>query len=305
MRKVIVTGANGFVGAALIKELIKNETEVIALGREENTDNIPESELVSFYPFDLKNAYEIKDKLMCNDIDAFYHFAWAGVSGELRADTRLQLDNAQWTVDCLKISKDLGCKRFIYAGSIMEIETYKAVFNNGNKPGSGFIYGAGKLAAHAMCKAVAAQIGVDFISAVITNAYGAGDNSSRMLNSAIKKCINGESPKFTAANQNYDFVYIDDAARAFRLIGEKGKPFCEYVIGSSNAGPLKQFLLEMKSEIAPDLDFMFGDIPFTGGNIPLKYFDCSKTEADTGFRAEISFREGIKRTRDWMLEENR
>lgn len=305
MRKVIVTGANGFVGAALIKELIKNETEVIALGREGNTDNIPESEFVSFYPFDLKNAYEIKEKLMCNDIDTFYHFAWAGVSGEMRSDTRLQLDNAQWTVDCLKLSKELGCKRFIYAGSIMEIETYKAVFNNGNKPGAGFIYGAGKLAAHAMCKAVAAQIGVDFISAVITNAYGVGDNSSRMLNSAIKKCINGESPKFTAANQNYDFVYIDDAARAFRLIGEKGKPFCEYVIGSSNAGPLKQFLLEMKSEIAPDLDFMFGDIPFTGGNIPLKYFDCSKTEADTGFRAEISFREGIKRTRDWMLEENR
>ncbi len=305
MRKVIVTGANGFVGAALIKELIKNETEVIALGREGNTDNIPQSELVSFYSFDLKNAFEIKEKLTCNDIDTFYHFAWAGVSGELRSDTRLQLDNAQWTVDCLKLSKEIGCKRFIYAGSIMEIETYKALFNNGNKPGAGFIYGAGKLAAHAMCKAVAAQTGVDFISAVITNAYGVGDNSSRMLNSAIKKCISGEPPKFTAANQNYDFVYIDDAARAFRLIGEKGKPFCEYVIGSSNAGPLKQFLLEMKSEIAPDLDFIFGDIPFTGGNIPLKYFDCSKTEADTGFRAEISFREGIKRTRDWILEENR
>ena len=42
--------------------------------------------------------------------------------------------------------------------------------------------------------------------------------------------------------QNYDFVYIDDVARAFRLIGEKGKPFHEYVIGSGNAKPLKNFL---------------------------------------------------------------
>ena len=55
------------------------------------------------------------------------------------------------------------------------------------------------------------------------------------------------APQFTAGTQNYDFVYIDDVARAFRLIGEKGKPFHEYLIGSSTARPLKEFLLEMKA----------------------------------------------------------
>lgn len=268
---------------------------------EGHNNNLPASDLVTFYPFSLDNAAELKERLKERDFDTFYHFAWAGSAGAARADTALQLQNAQWTVDCLRLAKDLGCDRFVNAGSIMELETMKAVFTAENKPGLGYIYGSGKLVAHAMCKSVAADIGIDLVWVMITNAYGVGERSPRMVNTTIQKCIRGEAPQFTAGTQNYDFVYIDDVARAFYLIGKNGKPFCEYLIGSSNAKPLKEFLLEMKEAIAPELDFIFGDIPFTGVNQPLEDFDCSKTEADTGFRAEISFGEGCRRTRDWWL----
>lgn len=302
MTKVIVSGANGFVGGALTRELIANGIKVVALDMEGHNNNLPESDLVEFYPFSLDNAEELQERLADRDFDMFYHFAWAGSAGPARADTALQLKNAQWTVDCLRLAKKLGCTRFVNAGSIMELETIKAVFNPGNKPGLGYIYGSGKLVAHTMCKSVAADIGIDLVWAMITNAYGVGERSPRMVNTTIQKCIRGEAPQFTAGTQNYDFVYIDDVARAFRLIGENGKPFNEYLIGSSNAKPLKEFLLEMKAAIAPELDFIFGDIPFTGVNQPLEDFDCSKTEQDTGFRAEISFGEGCRRTRDWWLE---
>lgn len=302
MKKAIVTGANGFVGGALVKELVNNGIEVVALDLEGHNNNLPKSDLVKFYPFDLTNAFEIKDRMKETEIDTFYHFAWAGSAGAARADVALQLNNAKWTVDCLKLAKELGCQRFVNAGSIMELETIAAAFKAGNKPGLGYIYGSGKLVAHTMCKSVAADIGIDLVWAMITNAYGVGERSPRMVNTTIQKCIRGEAPQFTAGTQNYDFVYIDDVARAFRLIGQNGKPFCEYLIGSSNAKPLKEFLLEMKAAIAPDLDFVFGDIPFTGVNQPLEEFDCSKTEKDTGFKAEISFGEGCRRTRDWWLE---
>lgn len=302
MTKVIVSGANGFVGGALTRELVANGVQVVALDMEGHNNSLPESDLVEFYPFALDNAAELLERLKDRDFDTFYHFAWAGSAGPARADTSLQLKNAQWTVDCLRLAKELGCSRFVNAGSIMELETIKAVFNAGNKPGLGYIYGSGKLVAHTMCKSVAADIGIDLVWAMITNAYGVGERSPRMVNTTIQKCIRGEAPQFTAGTQNYDFVYIDDVARAFRLIGENGKPFNEYLIGSSNAKPLKEFLLEMKEAIAPDLDFIFGDIPFTGVNQPLEDFDCSKTEQDTGFKAEISFGEGCRRTRDWWLE---
>ena len=120
-----------------------------------------------------------------------------------------------------------------------------------------------------------------------------------MVNTTIQKCIRRESPQFTAGTQNYDFVHIDDVARAFRLIAERGKPFHENLIGSSAARPLKEFLLEMQAAVAPDIPFLFGAVLFTDVDLPLSEFDCSQTEADTGFRAEISFAEGCRRTMEW------
>lgn len=304
MKTAIVTGANGFVGSAVTRELLAHGYRIYAMDREDCCGNLPKAENVIFVPCDLDMLDTLQGKLPKQEkFDIFYHFAWAGSAGPARADTKLQLQNAQWTVEALRTAKTLGCERFLCAGSIMEHETMAAAYTQGNRPGLGYIYGSGKLVAHTMCMSVAAEIGIDLIWPEITNAYGVGEKSPRMVNTTIQKCIRGESPQFTAGTQNYDFVYIDDVARAFRLIGEKGKPFHEYLIGSSTARPLKEFLLEMKGAIAPDLAFVFGDIPFTGIDLPLSSFDCSQTETDTGFRAEISFAEGCKRTMEWWREQ--
>lgn len=302
MKKAIITGANGFIGSAVTRELIKNNVEVIALDMPNCNGNLPQSELVTFVPCELKDICDLTQRLDECDADIFYHFAWAGSAGPARADTALQLQNAQWAVDALRTANKLGCKRFICAGSIMEHETIAAAYTQGNKPGLGYIYGGGKLIAHVMCMSVAADIGIDLIWPEITNAYGVGERSPRLVNTTIRKIISGEVPQFTAGTQNYDFVYIDDVARAFYLIGKNGKPFHEYLIGSGNARPLREFLLEMKAAIANDLDFTFGDIPFTGIDLPLGKFDFTQTECDTGFRAEISFAEGVRRTMEWLKE---
>ena len=162
--------------------------------------------------------------------------------------------------------------RFVCAGSIMEYEVEQAVHTQGNKPGMTYIYGMGKHIAHCMCKSVAAEIGIELVWPMITNAYGAGELSPRFVNTTIRKIINGEALQFTAATQNYDFVYISDVARAFYLIARDGKPFFEYIIGSGHARPLKEFILEMQRELAPEAVPLFGDILFTGTDMPLDTF---------------------------------
>ena len=130
MKKAIVTGANGFVGGAVTRTLIKNGVRVIALDMEGCNNNIPNSEMVEFYPFSLDAIDDLEEVLKDKNADIFYHFAWAGSAGPQRANTELQLKNAQWTVDCLRFAKKIGCTRFVNAGSIMEQETIKAVFIN-------------------------------------------------------------------------------------------------------------------------------------------------------------------------------
>lgn len=302
MKKVIVTGANGFIGSHLVKELVDNRIHVLAIGRPGRNNNLSVSDFVQFMSVNVFELREHIHEFQGQGYDTFFHLAWEGSAGVSRADYDLQMKNALCTVECIKVAKQIGCRRFVCAGSIMEKEAMAVLNEQGSHPGMGYIYGIGKLAAHCMGKSVAASEDIEFIWGVITNAYGEGELSPRFVNTTLRKVISGETLKFTAATQNYDFIHVDDAAKAFRLIGEYGKPFCEYVIGSGDAKPLKNFIAELKESLAPESELVFGDIPFTGVNMPLEAFSTEQTENDCGFRPEISFSDGIKRTMEWLRE---
>ncbi len=300
MRTAIVSGANGFVGNATVRELLSNGYRVQGLVHNSATD-ICEHPHLKTIGFSLENVQSVMDEL--EPSESFYHFAWNGSSGSARSDSTLQLNNVKWTIDALKLAKAVGCKRFICAGSLSEYEAFATLHEDCVRPGTGYIYGGAKLAAHIMCKCIASDIGIDLLWGVITNAYGPGEISKRLINTTLRKIINGETPRFTSATQNYDFVYIDDVARAFRLIGERGIPFSEYVIGSSDAKPLRDYLDEINHTVAKNMDFTYGDIPSAGADLPIGIFDTKKIEEDTGFTAEVPFGEGIMHTYEWLKKQ--
>ena len=215
MKKALITGANGFIGSALLRELSANGTEVIAIDRKDCNNNIPKG--TRFVSCELSESTSLPEIITDRDIDVFYHLAWAGSAGSARADVFLQLNNIQWTLDCLRAAKQMNCKKFVCAGSIMEQEAVSSTYKQGNKPGLGCIYGSCKLAAHTICSSIAADIGIDLLWAEITNAYGVGELSPRFINTTIRKILHNEPLEFTSGTQNYDFVYIDDVARAFRF----------------------------------------------------------------------------------------
>lgn len=302
MNKAIVTGASGFIGKQLINELLSRKVKIVALDIRFD-DVLLQSEGITCINCKDKNPFDLQNELADLKADTFFHLAWAGTSGALRADYTVQLNNVKLACDYVTVASKIGCKRFVYASSINEMETYEYLQSDDINPSGGYIYGTGKLAAHLMGEVVAKQNGIDFIPVIITNIYGAGEKSARLINTSIRQLLNKEHCSFTEGKQTYDFIYITDAIASIVEVAEKGKAFNRYYIGSGNPKPLREFLLEMKDVVDSSAELGLGDLPFNGIDISYKQFKLKKVEEDTGYKNKISFKDGIKMTMDFIKSE--
>ncbi len=300
MEKVIITGADGFVGSYTVQKFLEEGKHVLALDMPSGPKRLHPHKNLQYIQCDISDVGEMLKKIEHDKYDTFIHFAWAGSAGPGRTDYNLQMQNVRSTVDCVRAAKELGCKRFVGAGSIMEYEMEDSTHTQGNKPSPSYIYSLGKFVAHSMSKIVAAEIGIDLLWPMITNAYGVGELSPRFVNSTLRKMINKEPLEFTSGTQIYDFVYVSDVAKAFYLVAENGKPFCEYMIGSGNARPLKELILEMVQSCAPDQTAHFGNVPYAGTILPIETYSTKPIVEDCGFKPDFSFADGTKKTMEWL-----
>lgn len=300
MKKVLVTGATGFVGNKVVDELLNRNIKVIVVVRENSKriDNIKDKnvEIVNCHMNNYKNLPSlIKDR----DIDTVFHFAWEGTAGPLRGDYNVQINNIEYSLDLMKACKGIGCNRFVFASSIMEYEV-KAIMDTTNNASINYLYSAAKYSANYMLRTYANASGIDYIRGVISNIYGPGETSPRLINTSLRKMINDEHCSFSPGEQMYDFVYIDDAANMFVEIANKGLNNVTYYIGSQNPRPLKEWLTEMKDVVDPTIEIGLGDLPFNGIALEYNEFDIRAVEKDTGYVQETSWKEGIKNTIKWL-----
>lgn len=303
MKKAIVTGANGFIGTALCKELSDNGIEVIAIIRnvEENISKIQYLPKVKIVYCDLSDFRNLSTYVLDRDIDVLYHLAWVGSAGPLRGDSDVQIRNIQFTCDTVKACAEMNCKKIVFASSIMEYEI-EAIMATDTTPNINTLYCSAKMAADYMARTIAGAMGIEYIRAVISNTYGPGEMSPRLINTSLRKLMSGEHCAFTAGEQIYDFIYISDASKTFLAIGEKGVTDRTYYIGSQTPKALKEFLCEMRDQVDPAIPIGLGEIPFKGVSLTYNEFDIYAVKSDTGFVPQVSFAEGIKKTMEWIKE---
>ncbi len=92
MKKVIVTGANGFIGTALCKELVSQNIQVVAVvrSREANVDGIINLPNLTIVYCDLSRFGDLGNIINDKNFDVLYHLAWEGSAGSLRGDIDVQ-----------------------------------------------------------------------------------------------------------------------------------------------------------------------------------------------------------------------
>lgn len=304
MKKVIVTGANGFIGSNLIKKLYYNKVKIYAIVRnKEKAKNLLGLDNVNIIECKMCDYSKLNKLISEEEIDTFYHFAWDGHSGDKRYDYELQLSNIKYTCDAIKSAKILGCKRFVFPGSLIEYEYKKALDKEFYDVGIGNIYGIAKITARNMGQVLSKNLGIDFIPTTISNVYGVGEKADRLFKSTLKKLISGEKTSFTECEQMYDFIYIDDAAEAFYLIGENGKSFKNYYIGNIRQRKLKKYICDIRDCVDKNAELGFGDIRFKGISLEYTEFDTYSLYNDFKFEPKVGFIEGVLRTKEWLEKE--
>lgn len=302
--KIVITGATGMIAIALMN-LLKEDNKIIAIVRPKSSKivNIPKSDNIEIIECDLSNLSSLSYLSNC---DTFFHFGWAGALGnDIRNNTDLQVSNIQYTLDAVKLAKKIGCETFVGAGSQAEygFKEEKLSSDTTTNPITG--YGIAKLAAGKLSRLLAEQLSIKHCWTRILSVYGPGDNQKTMVMSCINSIINNKPFDTTNGDQLWDYIYSEDCARAFYLISKKGINGSVYTIGSGNAVPLKYYITEIKDNINPKFNIGFGNIDYYPNQVMYLCADISKLTEDTGFKPQISFDQGIKKTINWYKDNNK
>lgn len=299
MKNVIVTGANGFIGSSLIKNLIEKEIKVVAIDISFSTlCCIPDCELVTKIEAGLIDVEKLTSLIPAGEYDVLYHFAWQGVNGADKANPSIQLNNILMAINCVNIAKAIGCKKLLCAGTVAE-QTVNSLPNM-DKTNGGMIYGVAKHCTQLMVETYCKNIGQQFVWMQFSNIYGVGNKTGNLVSYTLGELLAGKEATFGPATQPYDFIYVDDLLEAIYRLGANDTKQTAYYIGSGSPRMLKEYLLQIGELCGLKDKVRIGIRPDDGIKYDFSMFGIDALQEDIGEYVWTSFEEGIKKTIDWL-----
>lgn len=276
--RIIVTGSTSFIGAAAADCLKQRGHETVCLRHsfDEEPDKLPDR------------------------ADVWLHFAWAGSGSADRADPKIQQYNTDMTMAALQKAEELGCTRFVFAGSQAE---YGHQQDGGLKQEYGPLqpvseYGIAKDRVRRLAEQYLAESssGLSYVHLRIFSVYGPGDHPYSLISSLIKGFERGETVELGNCTQLWNYMYITDAAGAIGLICEQAEAGI-YNVASGDTRPLRDYVLELHRLMGERGEAAFGKRPDNAEGPADLSPDVSRLWS-LGFRDSISFAEGISRLTD-------
>ena len=296
IKKALISGPTGVIGIALINELINNNIEVYCVCHKGSSkiNFIPKSYMVHIIECNVENLNELLDCVK-DKIDVFYHLAWyGGTYGEARNNIETNVKNIQYTIDAIKVAKELGCEAFIGAGSQSEYINNNEIKTNKTLPNPESYYSATKLSSMYIGKLYAKSLGIKFYWTRIFSVFGPYGGEHTLIPSTINKMIQGIECDFTKCEQIWDFIYSKDCALALRLIAEKGKDGEIYNIASGDTRYLYEFIMSLHDIVNPECKINIGALPYYDHQSRNLSADISLLQNDCGFKPKYSFEDGIQ-----------
>ena len=314
--RVLVIGGAGFIGGFVVSELLKEPVREVVIydnftrGKMENIKESLKDSKCKIYPYggDVREI-DILDTAM-EGVDYVFHLAAMWLL-HCKDYPRTAFDvNIAGTFNVLEACVKHNVKKLIYSssasvyGDALEVPmTEDHPFNNKN------FYGATKIAGEAMCTAFNDRYGLNVIGLRYMNVYGPGQDQHAVYSGVVPIMLNkieaGESPIINGdGTQAYDFIYVEDVARANIAALKADKEFGYYNVGTGVQTTIKELcdtILELKNS---DLKVTYK--PYSADDaralVKNRIGSTEKAQREISFKYKYSLKEGLQKLIDWRKE---
>jgi nucleoside-diphosphate-sugar epimerase len=302
INKVALTGATGTLGTAIIRDCIANGIKVIAFTNRGsvNEHRIPQSDLVTKVYCSLEEMHSLETGELRADV--FFHLAWGHTNRAVRNILTPQVDNIKYSLDSVDLAHRLGCRVYVGAGSQAEYGRTNQVLIENTPVNPETAYGMAKLCSGQMTRLACKNKGIKHIWPRILSTYGPNTQDTTILNYTISSLLHGQKPLLTACEQIWDFLYVDDAARALMLLATKGRDGEIYCVSSGETRTLKEYVSVVSEAIGGDIEVGFGEVPYGENTVMHLEGDITKLRTETGFEPMVKFEDGILKTIEWAKD---
>lgn len=296
MKKVLVTGAAGFIGQYTLPLLVEKGYQVHAVDLKQSLDNI---EGVIWHEVDLLDKRQIDDLIDKVKPTHLLHFAWYVVPGNFYAS----VENLEWVKSSLDLFLSFvrnGGRRIVAAGTCAEYDWQTGGFCREEitpiNPHS--LYGVCKDALRKIVQFLCYQEKVEFAWGRIFFLYGPCEKQGRLIPAVICSLLKNKKFKCIHGSKVRDFLYVEDVASAFvNLLDSDIQGIVN--IASGEPVTLGKIISQVGEQLGRGELIEFEDDVFSLDNPASIVGDSSRLKKELGWRPSIDFSEGIRRTILW------
>jgi UDP-glucose 4-epimerase len=313
MATYLITGIAGFIGSALARAVLAQGDKVrgvdnLSTGKRENLTEILDQ--IDFRQADLLDAAAMNDA--CKGVDFVFHeAAIPSVPKSVLDPIGSNRANVDGTLNLLVAARDAKVKRVIYAASSSAYgDTPTLPKREDMTPNPISPYAVAKLAGEHYMISFFRCYGLETVCLRYFNIFGPRQDPSSQYSGVLAKfalqMLKGEQPTiFGDGTQSRDFTYIDNAVSA-NLLACKA-PAADVAGRVFNCATGKRIDLNETFQILKKLTNYKGEVkygPERGGDIKHSLADLSRTEKHLGYKPQVEFEEGLRRTVDWYEKQS-
>ena len=304
-KRVLITGATGFIGANLARRCLESGSEVYILTRITSDRWRIEDILTELHDYkaDLSDYERLETILPEISPDIVYHTAVYGGDFAQKNFRIMVESNLLGTVNLITACKKVDLELFVNTGSSSEYGVKTAPMSEDDLLEPVNDYGISKSSATLYCQAKARSEELPIITLRLFSPYGSFEGPGRLISSTILACLREECPRISSRDFVRDFVYINDVFSAYLKAADSpcfgGKIF-NIVSGKQHSvGEVVDTVLWLTgNKVTPIID-----IPQKWQNEPVVWqADISRARTYLGWCPEYDLERGLDATIKWFQE---